>query len=252
MSTIKDKLHFNYNNKSSEEFGLIAINLDNGMYSEMFMPTRSINETKPEGRDVPIFHGITTEKREFQLTLAFEKGFHKDMIAGIVDWLFTEQYKPLYFEGGLDRIMFSIVSGDSSLVHDGMNNGYFTVNVETNSSYKYSRIIEHKIGDRKRYSISNRGHKEVFPEYEFKKIGKGDIKFKMNGKNVLIINLEDGESIKIDSLREIIETDIPGAYRYNNITAGELEDLYLKKGLSKIEIEGDADISLKYREIFLF
>lgn len=252
MSTIKEKMFFNYDGKSSEDFGLTIVNLDKGMYDEVFMPNRTINETKPERRDIPIFHGVETDKRSFPLTLAFQDNFNDSMINGIINWLFKEEYKPLYFEDDTNRIMFSMVSGDSSIVHTGMKKGYFTVNIETNSAYKYSKTIHHLIGGKKNYSISNRGHRDVYPVYEIDKVGKGDLKITMNGKNVLIINLEDKEKIKIDSLRETIETDIPGAYRYNNVTAGELEDLYLKKGLSNIIVEGGADISLSYREVYLF
>lgn len=252
MVAIKDKLRFNYNGKSSEDFGLVAISLDSGMYEEVLVPSISVNETRPVNRDIPILHGVTREKRSFPLILAFEKDFNSDLIGGIIDWLFKDSYKPLYFEDGLDRIMFSMITGESSLTHNGLKQGYFTVNVETNSAYRYSRKIERKIGVEKSYRVNNRGHKETYPKYLIEKIGAGDLKLSVNGKNVLITNLEDKEVLKIDSLRETIETDIPGAYRYNNIKVGELEDLYFKKGLSDIIITGEADITTEHREIYMF
>lgn len=252
MVAIKDKLRFSYNGKSSEDFGLVAISLDSGMYEEVFVPSISVNETRPVDRDVPILHGVTREKRSFPLILAFEKDFNSDLLGGIIEWLFQDSYKPLYFEGGTDRIMFSMITGESSLTHNGLNQGYFTVNVETNSAYRYSRKIKRVIGTEKTFRINNRGHKEVYPKYHIEKIGAGDLKIGVNGKNVLITNLEDKEIIKIDSLREIIETDIPGVYRYNNIKAGELEDLYLDKGLTEIKITGEANITTEHREIYMF
>lgn len=252
MSTIKDKINFNFNGKDSKDFGLMAVSLSTGMYEEQLAPTRNIDETKSSKRDTSIFHGIEEEDREFDLEIAFEDSFDETKINDVVAWLFTDYYKPLYFEGQENKISFSMISGSSSIIHNGMGRGYFTVSVKTNSPYKYSQMIEASNTEPLVIDLKNDGHKDVYPEISIKKLGVGDIKINANGKNVLIVNLENQEELYIDTLREKIVTDVIGTYRYDNIKAGELEDLIVKVGGTKYTIEGDAEIKCRYREKFLF
>lgn len=245
-------MYFNYDGIDSRHFGIAAVDIGGGMYDEMFMPSRTVEETITEKRVTPIFHGVKLEKRSFDLNLAFENGFNDDLIDGVIEWLFKDEYKPLYFDGNPNKIMFSMISGKSSLIHNGLEEGYLTVSVETNSPYKYSREKTESFSSKSPIFINNGGHKDVFPKYTIRKIGSGDLKIKLNDNNVLITNLEGGEVLNIDSMRGIIETSIPGIYRYNNIKAGELEHLYLAKGVSKIEIDGESEIDMSYREIYGF
>lgn len=252
MPTIKDKLYFNYNGVSSKEFGLKAVDLSSGLYEETFVASRTIEETKPSGRATSIFHGITEEDRSFDLVLAFDNGFTESKLESIMDWIFTDYYKPLYFDDNSDRIVFAMITGDSNIVHNGMQEGYFTVSVKTNSPYIYSNKINKTFSQTSPIKIINGGHEDTYPVFEINKIGDGDLKISVRDYNILITNLKDGERIKIDTLREIIETDLQGQYRYDNVKIGELGDLMLKKGEQTYSVEGGANITLEYREVYKF
>ena len=251
MATIKDKLYLNYDGVDSKYFGLISVELGSGLYEEALVANRTINETKPAERHQSIFHGITEENRTFQLNLAFEDSFDEGKINDIIDWLFKDYYRPLYFEGQEDRIVFAMISGESNLIHNGMNQGYFTVTVQTNSPYKFSQLREGRNrGDS--MTLINNGHKTVCPEFSIKKIGDGDLRFEIDGRVILIINLTDGEELYIDTLRDKIVTNIIGEYRYDNVTLGELSDLFLDVGSKAYTITGEANISYRYREVYKF
>lgn len=252
MPTIKDKLYFNYNGVSSREFGLTAVDLSSGLYEEDFVASRTIEETKPSGRATSIFHGITEEDRSFDLTLAFDNGFTEDKLESIMKWIFTDYYKPLYFEENSGRIVFAMITGDSRIVHNGLQEGYFTVSVKTNSPYIYSDIKKKNFSQTSPVTIVNNGHRESYPIIDIKKVGDGDLKIKVRDYSVLITNLKNGENIQIDTLRGKIITDIVGQYRYDNVTIGELEDLILEEGSQTYSVEGGANIVLTYREVYKF
>src|SRR5699024_12763765 len=84
------------------------------------------------------FHNITEDNRTFPLNLAFEDSFDEEKINDVINWLFKEYYRPLYFEGQEARVVFAMISGESNIIHNGMNQGYFTVTVQTNSPYRFS------------------------------------------------------------------------------------------------------------------
>ena len=251
MPTIKDELYLNFDGVNSRDFGLIAVELGTGLYEETLVANRTINETKPNERLQSIFHGITEENRAFELNLAFEDSFNEDKINDVINWLFQDYYKPLYFEGQEDRIVFAIISGETNIIHNGLEQGYFTVTVQTNSPYRFSRMrTGNRVGDT--MTLVNNGHETVYPEFSIKKIGKGDLRIEVDGRNVLIINLTDGEELYIDTLKDKIVTDIRGEYRYDNVTIGELSDLYLEVGEKEYTITGGADITYRYREAYKF
>lgn len=254
MGTIKDKFYFVFDGKNSKDFGILNAELSTGMYEESFGPSREIVETEVVGRDAPIFHGINDIKEPFDLNLIFEDDFDNEKLDDIQRWLFKDYYKPLYFEGNEDRIMYVTIIGDPSLIHNGLEQGYFTVTVHPKTPYKVSQIKTETVTVDAQGSIqiSNYGHKDAYPELSIEKIGNGDLIIGIDGRNVKIINLTDGESIYIDTLREIIETDIVGEYRYDNITAGELEDLYVGYGDKAYNITGSCIFSYRFREKYRF
>lgn len=251
MATIKDELYLNYDGVNSKDFGLIAVELGSGLYEETLVTNRTINETKPAKRQQSIFHNITEENRTFPLNLAFEDSFDEEKINDVINWLFKEYYRPLYFEGQEDRVVFAMISGESNIIHNGMNQGYFTVTVQTNSPYRFSRL---RTGSNSGNSMTlvNNGHETVYPEFSIKKVGSGDLRIQVDGRSVLITNLNDGEELYIDTLRDKIITDVVGEYRYDNVTLGELSDLFLDVGSKVYTITGGANITYRYREAYKF
>lgn len=252
MTTIKDKLYFNYDGVESKSFKLTSVGLGSGLYEEDFIAPRTIEETKPSGRDTSIFHGVSEEDRVFDLNLAFDDGFTEAKLNSISEWIFKDYYRPLYFEGRNDRVMFAMMTGDSKIVHNGLEQGYFTVSVKTNSPYIYSDIKTKKFNRSKSVSIVNNGHKVTYPMFKIKKIGDGDLTIDVSGYKVRIINLKNGETLSIDTMREKITTDLIGQYRYDNVTIGEIGDLALEKGTQTYKVTGEAEIECNYREIFRF
>ena len=128
MSTIKDKIYFTYDNVNSRDFGLMHIETGNGMFEEQLVADRTIIETSTRNGK-PLLNRIDEKPISFTMNLAFERRFDEYTIDEIVDWLFQDYYKPLYFEGKEDRIYYCPPEGSSSIVHYGL--------VSYNDDFKY-------------------------------------------------------------------------------------------------------------------
>lgn len=187
---IRSSLHFLFNNVSSEDMGLINVNVGiGGLLEEPFFASRAINEVKIRGRDKSYFSGITNAALSFTLSFAFKDPFDTDSIRAVARWLFTDSYKPLQFSDSLDRIYFGIVEGNSSILHNG-SQGYINLNIRCDSPYSYSPTFLSPVFDLSSnpvggtiVSIDNRGDLNVNPEVYITMVGDG---------NAEIINLSNG------------------------------------------------------------
>lgn len=245
MSTIKDKIYFTYDNVNSRDFGLMHIETGNGMFEEQLVADRTIIETSTRNGK-PLLNRIDEKPISFTMNLAFERRFDEYTIDEIVDWLFQDYYKPLYFEGKEDRIYYCTPEGSSSIVHNGLMEGYVTITMRCDSSRVYSdemttTPISYDGITPEEIDIVNFGHEKTSVRISIDKIGDGDVLISNNGNTFMVTGLKNGESIYIDSGREIIQTDIINTYRYDNIV-GDFDYLTLKKGTNNIVISGGACI----------
>lgn len=258
MPTTKESLYFNYDGISSKDFNLIHINTSNGMFEEQLVASRSIRETKVVGNDIPYFSGIEMSPREFEMEIAFLETYDDNLINNVIMWLFQDRYKPLFFEDKPGKIYYCMPVDDSNIVHNGLKEGYFTIKMRCDSPYIYSPVYLSNVYDLSKntdkytVTLENKGHFNLYPEISLKKVGDGDIVFTnvSNGGQILqITGLADGEDIYINCKKEIIESDIPGVYRYDNV-AGEF--LELPYGINTIEVEGKCSLQFRYQYQYKF
>lgn len=257
MPTIKEKIRFNYDGKWSDEFGLMHVVLDSGMFEETFVASRDIVETENPRTNKPFFNKIKEAPLEFDMVLAFENGYDDSIIDKVVRWLFGNYYKPLYFDGADNKVFYCTPISDSSIVHTGFNKGYFTIKMRCDSSNIYKPVSltdEYDLSDidSKIIDIYNEGHYTIYPEISIDKIGDGKITIisKTDGDNIFeILDLADGESLYINCEKEMIETDVVGLYRYNNVLG---EYPRLTYGRNTFEIQGNCKIQFRYQVKFKF
>lgn len=257
MPTIKDSLYFNYDGKSCREFGLINVNLDNGMFEEVLVANRTINETAVRGSDTPLFHSVSEEPLSFQLALAFEGKFTDKDVDDVIVWLFQDRYRPLYFEDKPDRVYHCMPVGDSMIAHNGLKEGYLVIEMRCKSSKIESPIyvtptydLSTNTGDFN-IKIVNDGHVEVYPEISIEKIEDGHVTIIKDGEIFEIRDLTNREQIYINTEKEIIETDIVGEYRYENVV-GDYFDMILSLGENNFTVKGKCKIAFRYKLKYRF
>lgn len=255
MPTIKDKINFTFAGVNSQQYGLLNIVTDGGMYEELFVATREINETKTRGNSKPLLHSIEESPIEFDMTIAFEEGYSDASIDEIIRWLFVNHYRPLYFEGKEDRVYMAMMIGSPRIIHNGLNQGYFTVTVRCDSSQLYSPItltpLETVTGT-KEIIVTSDSHFDIYPEISLRKTGIGHITIESlsDGDSIFEIrDLTNLEDIYLNCEKEIIETDLIGTYRYNNVI-GEYPRLLF--GENRFRITGDCTIQFRYKNKYRF
>lgn len=132
-------IHFSYDGVYSVDMGLLNCTIDGGMFEETFLPSRNIQEIKVAGRDKPYFQSIELEPLEFELTFAFEYGYSEQRLREVARWLFQPYYKPFYTVDNPNRVFYCMVEGDSSLIHNGVKQGYITLKMRCDGAYSYTQ-----------------------------------------------------------------------------------------------------------------
>ncbi|MCR4361980.1 phage tail family protein [Bacillus subtilis] len=257
MPTIKDKLYFNFDGKSSRDFKLLSVVMDNGMYEETMVSSRDINETEIRGSSKPMLNSIKDTPLQFELTLAFEQAYTDDDIDAIIRWLFVDNYRPLYFEEKEDKVYMCLPVDDTKIVHNGLREGYFTITMRCDSSNVYSPVVTSEsvtvsADTSSTIIVPNHGHFEIYPEISLKKNGAGTIVIESlddNGNIFEIRDLTDQEDIYINCEKEIIQTDLIGTYRYDKLIGDFPRLVY---GDNRFKVTGACTIQFRYKNRYRF
>ena len=247
MTTIKDKLHFKYNGKSTSEFGVWSVTLDGGMFEETLVASQNIREESLVDRRVSIFSGLEKEPISFELVLAFENGFTDKLIEDVVEWLYgTEYYSKLEFEDS-DKVYYCMPNGQSTITHTGQQEGYITLEMRTNSPFVFGKM-ESKTGTTQ-ITIDRKGKIDPESIIKIKSKSNGSTKLKMNDYTVQINNLLKDEIVTIYPSEEDIESDRDNVYHYNDYI-GDLSKLGLIDKTNILSITGDVEVEYSYQPYY--
>lgn len=257
MGTRLESLYFNFAGRWSSDFNIIHISLNDGMFEETFVANRELSEQRIRGRNKPYFNEITEDPLEFELAFAFKDTYDEDLIREVINWLYQDYYKPLYFYEEQSKIYYCTPISDSQIVHNGLKEGYVKIKMRCDSSRVYSPTyltneFEVKGSKNRIITLENRGDFDIKPEISIKKVGNGNLKIENNlthGQYFQINNLLDSEDLYINCEREVVETDVPGMFRYNDVL-GEYPTLLY--GINNLEIQGDCVIQFRYNYEFRF
>lgn len=250
---IRESQYILFNNVDSRNFDISSVNIGRGLLEETFVARREIIEEKIKGKTEPYFYGFDSDPIEFDLTLNFDEGFNDSKIRQVSKWLMTGYYAPLIFSEKSDRIYYCMMISDSSIFHNGSNDGYITVRFRCNSPFVYSHFNQTKKYDYSsntldgaKIEISNHGDTLCYPEISITKVGDGDISIHnlSNNKQFELMNLTNGEEVYVNNEREEIITSIDNAYRYDDMVG---DFLCLSIGRNTIRINGDLKIQFKYQ-----
>ncbi len=169
-------------------------------------------------------------------------------------WLMQDRYRPLHFKSNPNKIYYCIFSSNASHIHNGLKQGYVSMQMLCNDICAYSPIIEKDfvVSGNKKIGITNNGDLNIYPELWIEKTSaSGDVKIKNTTDNERVLELSDidnNETVYIHNEEEIIETDKLNTYRYNNHN-----NIFLKllSGYNEIELEGNFNLHMKYQEKLL-
>lgn len=258
-----ESMSFTYDGISSEDFGVFMINSGTGLFKEPFLVNRSIVEKTIAGRDVPLFSRVDQKPLSFPLTIFIEDWQKEDNLRAIARWLNQKEYKPLWFESDPNKRMWALIDGAPQLVHNGLKEGYITVNVRCMTHYYESpdKIYKRTVIGTAEDMINNDGDEDFAPILEIKKIGNGDVKIETWMEDEKINNFEiksmlDGEIAYVDCIRETIRSSHQEYERYlydlfnYDYLRFTLGNIYNTESSTKIVFTGNFEITMKYNIIY--
>ncbi|MCE5220060.1 MAG: hypothetical protein LLF98_02030 [Clostridium sp.] len=253
---IKDSLYFIYDGIKSEDQGLWNVNIDSGMLEETFIANRSIEKIKSYNNKF-YFKKINYEPIIILVSFAFKEEFTNSSLDEVKDWLCQSYYKPLQFSENLDRIYYAMITESSDIVHNGLNQGYLKLTFETNAYHGFSPVyqsplynLDNNTADGTIIELINKGSKDLllYPEISLvKTIEDGDvsiINLTNGGLEFKFTGLKTNEDLYINNEEEIIITNLPNTYRYNDFNKNYLSCV---KGINRLKILGKCQIQLKYQ-----
>lgn len=262
---MKEGLHFYFGHYPdstkgyllSTDLNIINVNLDGGLFQEFFIPAREIKETFIRGSKKPFFHGIDSKPLEFTLSFAFENSFNKNTLNGrhqklreLARWLNKPYYIPFGIVGD-DRIFYVTPINDNELYHNGMQEGYVTIDFRCDAPWAYSKIKNRILNGLPDSSslceFNNNGDLDIFPEIWILKHTAGNFTIvnETIGQEFKFVNLLDNEQVYVHNEKQYIESNRPNIYRYDDFNNNYLK---LIPGINRLNIYGASDVVIRYQE----
>jgi phage-related protein len=135
---LKEGLEFYYDGIKSTDMGIINVKIGDGLFEEPFVSEKTIHEIKVRGNDKPYFQGVERSPLTFSLTFAFEDYYDHEKIRKVARWLDQDYYKPFYTTDNPNRIFYCMLHSSSTLLHNGLKEGYVELEMRCDSPYSYS------------------------------------------------------------------------------------------------------------------
>lgn len=256
--TISENLYFTYDGVSSQDFGILNVHLNSGMYDENFLPEREVVTTKVKGRNDPYFNSVEYSPLVFELTFAFEDVWDDAKIKNVSSWLCKDFYKELYFSDYPDRRFYAMYKGNPRLIHNGAKQGYIVLTFETSSPFAFSPVYTSSVYDYTGNPVggtdlvyTNNGDLPNKPTMIVEIISGSTFTITNNsngGNKISFTGLSIGEILTIDNLEEEIETSLINTYRYDNMSTDSVFLNFLV-GNNNLKILGN--IKLQFKSEFI-
>ncbi|MCA1025659.1 phage tail family protein [Cytobacillus kochii] len=250
---IKESLYFSFAGRRSTEFGINNVSISGGLFNEQLTSGKSITEFTVRGNPKPYFVETKRDPKQFQLHFFFNEGWNDNLINEVVRWLDVDYYEPLFFSEDIDRVFYCLPIDGIEQIHNGLKQGYLTLNFRCNSPFSYSHEqvtpwIE--VDGSKVIEIDNLGHHSTLPDIWIESDKSGSISFfNLTDQNteMRLDNLQTNEQLYIDCENEILETNLENVYRHDDFNENYLTLVY---GKNHIKIVGKAKVKFSYRYIF--
>lgn len=161
---LRNAPHFIFNGFHTRDFNVNNVQVDSGLAKDTFLATRNLTIERTRYSDKSYLLGYTEEPLKFKIRLVFdEHKFTMNNYRALKRVFFEPTYREMKFdnedESNLHIIMYAMVTGSSEATHNVINDGYVDLEFETNSSKKYSEIMEDD------YDFSKSASEKILEEY---------------------------------------------------------------------------------------
>ena len=250
---IQNSLGFYFNGSHSSELGVIIAHTS-GEYEEQFIAPRKVQQSRFNNKTY--FRKVDRDALSFSLTLYIEKWQDWNKLRPIARWLDVDDYVEFFTDVDPERVYYVIPDGNVDITHNGVKEGYFTVDFICLDSYTYSNYIikDLVVNGKNSLFLANEGDVITRPYMTFKMLQDGDIKVvnKASGEEFILTGLYINEVIKVDGVNEEIESSLEekfNRYLYDNHNRNWLD--FKEQSESEFEFIGNFEVEFKYRFVYL-
>lgn len=237
---------FKYNNISSETMNVTLVKTSDGLFEQSFGYSRDIMEENVG--DKFYFLGFEKQPLEFEIEISkIEQGsWTQEERRKIVQWLFTNSYKPFISMDYPNIVFYCMPVGECSFTTNGLGDGYATITMRCNSPYAYTPVRNYHfhVEGSKDIEIFNPSNIDinVYPTVEVK--GNSDTTLKiihknMGGYETELKNITQNQNIKISGQTKQIYSNVPMLKNFNK------NFMTLKCGMNRFKIQGNVDIDIR-------
>ena len=234
------------------------------MQEEFFMHSRELITTQIKGRDELYLQYKKNNTFNFSVTFAFENTFTNNDLRVLKRLLNSEYFIPLQFinesddQTSLNYIYYIMLSDESTLTHNCLNQGYVSLNFISNSPYCFSEYMKSQLYDLSvndtytNIQFDNLGDVDCKPEIYIEKVGNGNlsiVNMSNSGIEFKFTGLLDGEQLEVSSEYEIINTSLVATYRYDSHNGNFL--VMLPYSVNYLRVTGTAKFYFKYQYKYL-
>lgn len=249
-----DSIYFSYDGEKSSDLGVYLVKIGSGLNIDPFLADRELNTEKIAGNPIPYFYGYDDNPLTYTLTLSCLEGYWTlEKRRQVARWLSRGKFCEFFSTDSPERLFYFQYVGGVDLQTNGLQQGYIEVQMQNISPYTYSPIYQRTfdlstITSPSVIELPNKGDEVLKPELWIEKIGIGDISIKNlsdGGREFLIRNLSDTETVYFDNERRHIETDLPLTYRFDDFNGNYLE--LPTYSISRLQVTGACILSFKYQ-----
>jgi phage-related protein len=203
--------------------GVTHVSVSSGLYEDDIGANRSIVEQQNSQTDRRYFKRISLDPNEFELNLLLDDDVTENQIESIFSWLLNDYYEELFFENEIDKIYYCMPISKPKIMHNGMNEGYISIQMRCFDGYLYSREMTKTFdlsanpSSGTTITLPNDGHVEVYPLLS---IALNDTALTIlnltTNESTELTNVMSGETITLDNENEEITSSLAGVYRFDN------------------------------------
>ena len=254
-----ESIYFTFNGINSKDMGVCIVNSVSGLYSDIFLSSRNVIESRTPYKSASNFLRVDREPVSISLSLYFEKWQTTNNMRQVIKWLDTDKYVPFFTDSDPERIMYGIIEGTSDLLHNGAKQGYANVTMKLLYPFALSPDYTHRGTVRSNAPVQlildNFGDATIRPYIKITKIGNGNISIKNehNNQTLQVVNLYNNEVVDIDCSNELIRSsfeDISNRYLYGNHNEVWLDFPVSPFGGTVFTFTGDFSFEFTYNMVY--
>ncbi len=136
--------YFDFNGRSSEEFGVFLVHADDGIFGRQFGAKRELVTEKLRYNPCPYSFGFEEQVLSGEIELGFVQPMGQKELRRIAKWLFQPDYCPFIADDTPDVVYYLVFSDENKLQMGTNDSGYITLSAQCDAPWGWSKKLEQR------------------------------------------------------------------------------------------------------------